>query len=78
MCGGVGGQLSLSYLSKLRKLDFSCSHAMMTEQLSLSCPGAAQPELPPPCLTAMCGLGAAQPELPIEVAQTRYIHVLTQ
>ena len=51
---------------------------MMTEQLSLSCLGAAQPELPPSLLDCNGWLRAAQPELPIEVAQTRLIHVLTQ
>ena len=39
------GQLSLSCLSTLRKLDLIVFSRMMTEQLSLSCLGAAQAEL---------------------------------
>ena len=51
---------------------------MMTEQLSLSCLRAAQPELLPLPSSVPCVVGAAQPELPTKVAQTRFIHVPTQ
>ena len=51
---------------------------MMTEQLSLSCLGAAQPELLPSLLDHHVWSGAAQPELPIKVVKTRFIRVFTQ
>ena len=55
----------------------SCSHAMMTEQLSLSCPGAAQPELLPlpswlPCVVVGSSVWADYQSCETSICETMF------
>ena len=63
-----------------RQVGSHCIHAMfVSTAVQAELLGAAQPELLPlPSFVCHVWWEAAQPELPIKVAQTLFIHVLTQ